>query len=82
MYHFLQVLQTFFIFIIHSIYGRNEVLKTCGLVQAFFEAHPEFAGNDFFVTGESYAGHYVPAVTSRIHKGNKANEGLHINLKV
>ena len=51
--------------------------------QAFFEAHPEFSSNDFFVTGESYAGHYVPAVTSRIHKGNKAKEGLFpINLKV
>lgn len=50
-------------------------------LQAFFQAHPEFARNEFFVTGESYAGHYVPAVTSRIHKGNKANEGLLINLK-
>lgn len=52
------------------------------IVQAFFQAHPEFARNEFFVTGESYAGHYVPAVTSRIHKGNKAKEGLLINLKV
>ncbi|KAI5054830.1 hypothetical protein GOP47_0029975 [Adiantum capillus-veneris] len=50
-------------------------------LQAFFEAHPEFAKNDFFVTGESYAGHYVPAVTSRIHNGNKKKEGLPINLK-
>ncbi|KAH7432982.1 hypothetical protein KP509_07G049200 [Ceratopteris richardii] len=50
-------------------------------LQAFFKAHPDFADNDFFVTGESYAGHYVPAVTSRIHKANKAREGSHINLK-
>eukprot|EP00250_Pteridium_aquilinum_P018668 c24158_g2_i1 orf=1714-3408(+) len=50
-------------------------------LQAFFEVHPEFSGNDFFVTGESYAGHYVPAVTSRIHKANKVNEGSWINLK-
>ncbi|MCO5551712.1 hypothetical protein L7F22_005216 [Adiantum nelumboides] len=50
-------------------------------LQAFFEAHPEFATNDFFITGESYAGHYVPAVTSRIHNGNKKKEGLPINLK-
>eukprot|EP00249_Psilotum_nudum_P018317 c26745_g1_i1 orf=515-2047(-) len=50
-------------------------------LQAFFEAHPEFIRNEFYVTGESYAGHYVPAVTSRIHQGNKAREGISINLK-
>ncbi|KAL9290914.1 Serine carboxypeptidase-like 49 [Arabidopsis thaliana] len=37
--------------------------------------------NDFYITGESYAGHYIPAFASRVHKGNKANEGVHINLK-
>ncbi|CAM6021973.1 unnamed protein product [Sphagnum balticum] len=49
--------------------------------QAFFKAHPEFAKNDFFVTGESYAGHYVPAVTGRLHQAQKKKEGLPINLK-
>lgn len=38
--------------------------------------------NDFYITGESYAGHYIPAFAARVHKGNKAKEGLHINLKV
>ncbi|KAL5199305.1 hypothetical protein ABZP36_020508 [Zizania latifolia] len=41
----------------------------------------EFAKNDFFITGESYAGLYIPAFASRIHQRNKANEGIHINLK-
>jgi len=50
-------------------------------LQAFFKEHPEYAKNDFFITGESYAGHYIPAVTSRVHQGNKDNEGLPINLK-
>lgn len=50
-------------------------------LQAFFEAHPEFRENELYITGESYAGHYVPAVTSRIHQGNKAGEGLTLNLK-
>ncbi|KAH7293961.1 hypothetical protein KP509_28G050100 [Ceratopteris richardii] len=50
-------------------------------LQAFFQLHPEYAKNEFFVTGESYAGHYVPAVTSRIHQANKRQEGVPINLK-
>ncbi|XP_078178376.1 serine carboxypeptidase-like [Carex rostrata] len=50
-------------------------------LQGFFAKHPEFVGNDFYITGESYAGHYVPALANRVHQGNKANEGLHINLK-
>eukprot|EP00891_Asterochloris_glomerata_P005629 jgi/Astpho2/5629/fgenesh1_pm.00079_%23_36_t len=40
-------------------------------LQAFFKAHPELAKRDFFVTGESYAGHYVPAVSDHIFRVNK-----------
>lgn len=50
--------------------------------QVFFKEHPEYANNDFYITGESYAGHYIPALASRIHRGNKASEGIRINLKV
>ncbi|XP_072982119.1 serine carboxypeptidase-like [Typha latifolia] len=50
-------------------------------LQEFFTKHPEYAKNDFYITGESYAGHYIPAFASRVHQGNKANEGIHINLK-
>ncbi|XP_045802973.1 serine carboxypeptidase-like [Trifolium pratense] len=50
-------------------------------LQAFFKEHPQFTKNDFYITGESYAGHYIPAFASRVHQGNKANEGIHINLK-
>ncbi|XP_027163790.1 serine carboxypeptidase-like [Coffea eugenioides] len=50
-------------------------------LQAFFSKHREFAKNDFYITGESYAGHYIPAFAARVHRGNKAKEGIHINLK-
>lgn len=47
----------------------------------FFAAHPELASNPFYVTGESYAGHYVPAVSHRIWQWNKAGDGPKINFK-
>lgn len=50
-------------------------------LQAFFTEHPDYARNDFYITGESYAGHYIPAFASRVYQGNKAKEGIHINLK-
>lgn len=44
-------------------------------------AHPDYVNNDFYITGESYAGHYIPSFASRINQGNKNKEGIHINLK-
>ena len=41
-------------------------------LQQFFKAHPQYQKNDFYVFGESYAGHYVPAVTHQVWKNNKA----------
>jgi len=31
-------------------------------LRGFVEQNPEFAGRDFYITGESYAGHYIPAI--------------------
>ncbi|KAF6160723.1 hypothetical protein GIB67_035924 [Kingdonia uniflora] len=50
-------------------------------LQAFFTEHLQYAKNDFCIMGESYAGHYIPAFAARVHRGNKAKEGIHINLK-
>ncbi|KAK9877389.1 hypothetical protein WA026_017785 [Henosepilachna vigintioctopunctata] len=46
----------------------------------FFQLFPELQKNDFFITGESYAGKYIPAVAYTIHKRNPDAE-LKINLK-
>ncbi|KHJ88303.1 serine carboxypeptidase, partial [Oesophagostomum dentatum] len=35
----------------------------------FFSAFPQYAGRDFFVTGESYAGVYIPTLSRRILQG-------------
>jgi len=53
-----------------------------GFLQAWLAAHPEYQKNPFFVTGESYGGHYVPAVAARIHRGNLNDEApININLQ-
>lgn len=51
-------------------------------LQTFFKAMPKF-NRKFFVTGESYAGHYIPAVTHRIFDGNNnlAPGDIKIDLK-
>lgn len=50
-------------------------------LQEFFAAHPDIADNDFYVTGESYAGHYVPAVSHRVWLAKKKGEGKPINIR-
>ncbi len=50
-------------------------------LQAFFAKHTEYANAEFYVFGESYGGHYAPAISSRIFQGNQKKEGLFINLK-
>ena len=46
----------------------------------FLTAFEMFQDNEFFVTGESYGGKYVPAITYKIHEENPTAE-LKINLK-
>ncbi|KAF1313118.1 Serine protease family s10, partial [Globisporangium splendens] len=40
-------------------------------LQGFLQKHPEFEGRGFYVTGESYAGHYIPVVAHYIKLQNK-----------
>ncbi len=48
--------------------------------QSFFTGFPEYAPNDFFITGESYAGIYVPTLAKQVVLGN-AGGNPKINLK-
>lgn len=53
-------------------------------LQQFLQGHPQYAKLPFFAFGESYAGHYIPAVTHRIWLNNQnlPAGAIHINLKV
>ncbi|KAI8319170.1 peptidase S10, serine carboxypeptidase [Martensiomyces pterosporus] len=41
------------------------------LLQLFYKSFPEYAGSELHVFGESYGGHYVPAVAKAIHESNQ-----------
>lgn len=47
------------------------------LLSLFFKQFPEYAQQDFHISGESYAGHFIPAFAAEILKHKKRN----INLK-
>ncbi|KAK4437852.1 Serine carboxypeptidase II-3 [Sesamum alatum] len=47
----------------------------------WLERFPEYKTRDFFITGESYAGHYVPQLADLILQNNKITNQTVINLK-
>ncbi len=55
-------------------------------LQAFFARHPEYRGCQLYITGESYAGKYIPSIATEIVKKNKEEDpdnkadSDHINL--
>jgi vitellogenic carboxypeptidase-like protein len=64
-------------------YSRNEDQVGRNLYEAltqFYTMFPQYQAGDFYVTGESYGGKYVPAISYRIHLENP-NATLKIPLK-
>ncbi|XP_060528554.1 venom serine carboxypeptidase-like [Cylas formicarius] len=63
-------------------YAQNETKVGSDLyssVTQFFTLFPELQANEFYISGESYAGKYVPALAYTIHKNNPTAD-LKINL--
>lgn len=50
----------------HNISDAEASHDTYHFLLAFFEVFKQFKPNDFYVTGESYGGHYVPTLSTRI----------------
>ncbi|KAI9261698.1 Alpha/Beta hydrolase protein [Sporodiniella umbellata] len=59
-------------------YGSTTVKSTqesardvYAFLQLFLDEYKEYASNPFHISGESYAGHYLPAISSEIIKKNR-----------
>lgn len=50
-------------------------------MRQFFQLFPWLASNPFYITGESFAGKYIPAMGFEIYERNKV-EDFQINLQV
>ncbi|XP_042061418.1 serine carboxypeptidase II-2-like [Salvia splendens] len=50
-------------------------------IEKWLERFPQYKGTDLYLTGESYAGHYVPQLAHAIVKYNEKNGEETINLK-
>lgn len=68
--------------VVDDDHNEEEVAEDMyNFLQAFFDDHPEYVENAFFVFGESYGGHYAPAISNRIYNGNVNKEGIPVNLQ-
>ncbi|XP_039119347.1 serine carboxypeptidase-like 34 [Dioscorea cayenensis subsp. rotundata] len=47
----------------------------------WFKRFPQFKSHDFYIAGESYAGHYVPQLSEKIFDANKESAENYINFK-
>ncbi|KAL4494283.1 hypothetical protein ABPG73_018802 [Tetrahymena malaccensis] len=67
-----------------SIAGKGELVTNedevgedfYQFILGFLEQNPQFIGRPLFVTGESYAGHYIPAIGAELVKQNNPKINL------
>jgi len=66
-----------------DFYEKGVARDMYDFLQQFYKAHAQYQPLDFFAFGESYAGHYVPAVTHLIWQNNNKlpPAAVTINLK-
>ena len=60
---------------------KQTALDTYTFLANWLERFPEYKTRDFFIAGESYAGHYVPQFAQLVLHNNKNTSQTVINLK-
>jgi cathepsin A (carboxypeptidase C) len=64
----------------HMVTNEDEVADNMAtFMQKFLEQFPQLQGRDFYITGESYAGHYIPAISHAFQF--KYKDQLKLNFK-
>ncbi|KAF2322614.1 hypothetical protein GH714_023174 [Hevea brasiliensis] len=67
---------------LHELGDRVTADDSHAFLINWFKRFPSFKSHNFYIAGESYAGHYVPQLAELIHDRNKeATKDSHINLK-
>eukprot|EP01083_Nonionella_stella_P007795 22426_1 len=62
--------------------GDNQTaIDNYHLIQGWLTAFPNYASNDFYITSESYGGHYMPTLAQQITLGNHAGNKPYVNFK-
>ncbi|KAL1565411.1 Serine carboxypeptidase-like 34 [Salvia divinorum] len=56
-------------------------LDSHNFLLGWFQRFPQFKSHEFYIAGDSYAGHYVPQLAELIIESNKKTSDDHINLK-
>ncbi|KAI5079758.1 hypothetical protein GOP47_0005237 [Adiantum capillus-veneris] len=65
----------------YSSFGDKETAQdSLAFLLGWLELFPEYKNTDFYITGESYAGHYVPHLASVV-LAYKGSDGYKFNLK-
>jgi len=64
-------------------YGEGGVAEDFyDFLQEFYKQLPQYKNNTLFITGESYAGHYIPAISNHIwEKNQEDNDDFEIPLR-
>eukprot|EP01090_Pellita_catalonica_P023366 TRINITY_DN9582_c0_g1_i1.p2 TRINITY_DN9582_c0_g1~~TRINITY_DN9582_c0_g1_i1.p2 ORF type:complete len:419 (-),score=66.22 TRINITY_DN9582_c0_g1_i1:61-1317(-) len=65
-------------------YIKNETMvaeEMYTFLQGFLDRYPQYRDRDFYITGESFAGHFIPAISAKIVKENEAGKNKKINLQ-
>lgn len=67
---------------LHKLGDRVTAEDSYAFLVQWFKRFPSFKSHDFYITGESYAGHYVPQLAEFIYERNrKSSKNSYINLK-